>query len=94
MVKTVLQGGLMVTSVKHQTGKCFINNSPLFYITTNDVHNFGNEDENIKGRIIAFETKSLPETRPGIDKWLCKNAMNCIVRTAEETEHHIFNRLR
>ena len=73
MAKTVLQGGLMVKSVKHQTGKSIINNSP-FYITTNDVPNFGNEDENVKRRIIAFETKSLPETRPGIDKWLCKNA--------------------
>ena len=50
--------------------------------------NFGNEDENVKRRIIAFETKSLPETRPGIDKWLCKNAMDCIVWTAEEIEHH------
>ena len=87
MAKTVLQGGLLVKSIKHQTGKCIINNSP-FYITTNDVPNFGNEDENVKRRIIAFETKSLPETRPGIDKWLCKNAMDCIVWTAEEIEHH------
>ena len=87
MAKTVLQGGLMVKSVKHQTGKCIINNGP-FYITTNDVLNFGNEDDNVKRRIIAFETKSLPETRPGIDRWLCKNAMDCIVWTAEEIEHH------
>ena len=67
MAKTVLQGGLMVKSVMHQTGKCIINNG-LFYITINDVPNFGNEDENVKRRIIAFETKSLPEARPGIDK--------------------------
>ena len=77
----------MVKSVKHQTGKCIINSSP-FYITTNHVPNFGNEDENVKRRIIAFETKSLSETRPGIDKWLCKNAMDCNVWTAEEIEHH------
>ena len=83
MAKTVLQGGLMVKSVKHQTAKCIINNSP-FYITTNDVPNFGNEDENVKRWIIAFETKSLPETRPGIDKWLCKNAMHCIVFDSRE----------
>ena len=90
MAKTVLQGGLMVKSVKHQTGKfCIINKSP-FYITTNDVPKFGNEDENVKRRIIVFETKSLPETRPRIDKCLCKNAMDCIVWTAEEIEHHRF----
>ena len=67
MAKTVLQVGLMVKFVKHQRAKCIINNSP-FYITTNDVPNFGNEDENVKRRIIAFETNSFPETRPGIDK--------------------------
>ena len=78
MAKTVLQGGLIVKSIKHQTGKCIINNSP-FYITTNDVPNFGNEDENVKRRIITFETKSLPETRLGIDQWLRKNAIDCIV---------------
>ena len=27
MAKTVLQGGLMVKFIKHQTGKCIINNS-------------------------------------------------------------------
>ena len=76
----------MVKSVKHQTGRCIINNSP-FYITTNDVPNFGNGDENVKRRIITFETKSLPETRTGTDKWLCKNAIDRIVWTTEEIEH-------
>ena len=90
MAKTVLQGGLMVKSFKHQTGKCIINNSP-FHITTNNVPNIGNEDENVKRRIITFETNSLPETRPGIDQWLCKNAMDCIVWTAEELERHRFS---
>ena len=87
MAKTVLQRGLMIKSFKHQTLKCIINNSP-FYITKNDLPNFGNEDENVKRRIIAFETKSPPETRSGIDKWQCKNAMDYIFWTAEETEHH------
>ena len=39
MAKTVLQSGLMVKSVKYQTGKCIINNGP-FYLTTNHVPNF------------------------------------------------------
>ena len=34
MAKKVLEGGLMVKSVKHQTSKCIFNNSP-FYITIN-----------------------------------------------------------
>ena len=36
----------MVKSIKHQTGKRIINNSP-FYITRIYVPNFGSEDENV-----------------------------------------------
>ena len=40
LAKIVLQGGYMVTCVKHQPPKTMINNTP-FYIKTNELPNFG-----------------------------------------------------
>ena len=77
LAKTVLQGGWMVTSVKHGPPRCVNNNSP-FYITTNDVPNFRKEDENVKRRIRIFQTTSLPNTISGIDSWIFHHAMDCI----------------
>ena len=55
MAKSVLQGGFMVKSVKHQTPKC-IKNTTTFYITTNILPNFCAEDVNVQCRIVCFET--------------------------------------
>ena len=55
----------MVTSVKHGVPRQVNNNSP-FYITTNHVPDFGNEDENVKRRIAIFNT-SLPEAISGMN---------------------------
>ena len=54
-----------------------INNSP-YYITTNDVPNFGDEDANVQRRIQVFITKSLPCQIPGIDCWIYDHAMDSI----------------
>ncbi|XP_028403921.1 uncharacterized protein LOC114526506 [Dendronephthya gigantea] len=79
LAKCILQGGWMVTAVKHGLPKTVLNNSP-FYITTNNLPNFGKEeDENVQRRIEIFTTTSLPQTLPGIDKWIYDNAMHCIV---------------
>ena len=67
LAKTVLQGGWMVTSRKHQLPKCVNNNSP-FYITTNNVPDFGDEDDNVKRRIQVLQTTSLPNPISGIDR--------------------------
>jgi hypothetical protein len=87
LAKTVLQGGWMVTSVKHGPPRCVNNNSP-FYITTNNVPDFRKEDENVKRRIRIFQTTSLPNTIPGIDSWIFDHAMDCIAWTAEEIHQH------
>ena len=87
LAKTVLQGGWMVTSVKHGPPRCVNNNSP-FYITTNNVPDFRKEDENVKRRIRIFQTASLPKTIPGIDSWIFDHAMDCIAWTAEEIHQH------
>ncbi len=72
LAKTLLQGGWLVTALKHQQPKCVWNNSP-FYIITNHVPDFGEESENVERRITVFETKSLATTTPGVDNWIFQN---------------------
>ena len=69
LAKTLLQGGWLVTPVKHWHARTVINNSP-FYITTNKIPAFAEDDENVRRRIAIFNTKSLAETGPGIDRWM------------------------
>ena len=75
----------MVTAVKHGLPRTIMNNSP-FYITTNEVPNFGNDEENVKRRIAVFETKSLPQTIPGAYRWMYDHAMDCLVWLASEID--------
>eukprot|EP00112_Aurelia_sp_Birch-Aquarium-sp1_P021134 Seg5616.1 transcript_id=Seg5616.1/GoldUCD/mRNA.D3Y31 product="hypothetical protein" protein_id=Seg5616.1/GoldUCD/D3Y31 len=83
MVKTVLQGGMMVKSIKLQSPSIVDNSSP-FYITKNCVPHFGIEEENVRGCITCFETESLPSTVVRADKWMRKNSMACIRCMASE----------
>jgi hypothetical protein len=79
LAKTVLQGGWMVTAVKHCQPRRVNSHSP-FYITTNNVPDFGTENENVERRIQIFPTQSLPTptipipANSGIDQWLFVNA--------------------
>ena len=88
LAKTLLQGGWMVTAVKHRGPRQVINNSP-FYITTNKLPDFGDENANVRRRLAIFETSSLPETRIGVDKWIYDHAMECIAWMAEEISENI-----
>ena len=83
LAKSVLQGGWMVTAVKHRNPRTVFNNSP-YYITTNHVPDLADEDENVRRRVDIFVTKSLSHPRPGIDRWSYDNAMDCIAWMAEE----------
>ena len=82
LAKTILQGGWIVTAVKHAKPRQVLNNSP-YYITSNNVPDFGDEDENVGRRIQIFRTKSLP-SKTGMDKWVYDNAMHCIAWIAEK----------
>ena len=64
-----------------------MNNSP-YYITTNHVTDFRDENDNVERRIQVFNTTSLPSTTPGIDRWIYDNTMDCIVWIAEQLEAH------
>ena len=87
LAKTVLQGGYMVTAVKHGEARNTINRCP-FYITTNQVPKFGADDVNVKRRIVVFETKSLPKRDTKAEDWIRRNAMKCIHWTISEIEEH------
>lgn len=73
----------MVTAVKYVVPRTVLNNSP-YYIKTNHVPDFGDEDENVRKRIYIFTTESLPRPRPGIDRWLYDHAMDCVAWIADE----------
>ena len=83
LAKTILQGGWIVTAVKHGEPRQVLNNSP-YYITSNNVPDFGDEHDNVGRRIQIFRTKSLPSTTTGMDKWVYDNAMHCIAWIADE----------
>ena len=85
LAKIVLQGGYMVTCVKHQSPKTLINKAP-FYITTNELPNFGSEHDNVMRRVEVFKTQSLPSTLPNVNEWLRRNSMHCIVWAAQEIQ--------
>ena len=74
LAKCILQG------VKHGLPRTILNNRP-YYITSNHVPDFGEDDENVKGRIAIFTTTSLPRIRMGIDRWLHDHAMDCVACT-------------
>ena len=75
MAKVVLQGGYMPKSTKHKDETFVLNNSP-YYITTNSLPSVGAEDDNVKRRIKAFETTSLPSTSPNVEKE--RHALHCL----------------
>jgi hypothetical protein len=87
LAKTILQGGWMITAVKHAAPRHINCHSP-FYITTNTVPDFHEENENVERRIEIFTTSSLSTITPGIDQWIYNNAMDCIAWIAEEINTH------
>ena len=87
MAKSVLQGGFMVKSVKHKTAKCIEDKTP-FYITTNQLPNFGSEDINVQRRIVCFKTSSLQNICTNADQSMKANCMHCIAWLICEIEKY------
>ena len=83
--KLVLQRGYMVSAIKHGKPKILDNRCP-FYITTNEVPYFGNDEENVQRRIRVFRTKSLESCLTNVDRWIRDNPMDCTVWIAQDTE--------
>ena len=86
--KLLLQVSVMISAVKYEKARIFIDNS-AFYITTNNVPNFGKyEDSNVKRRLKIFETKSMQNPSSKIEPWYRQNSMHCIAWTANEITRH------
>ena len=57
-----LQGGLMPVAKKIRQPDLIDNRAP-FYITTNDVPHFGEDDENVRRRFRVLNTKSIKDDK-------------------------------
>ena len=87
LVKTILQGGWIVTAVKHVLPKQINCHCP-FYITTKNVPDFRDKNENVQCQIDVFNTLSLSAITPGIDQWIFNNAIDCVTWIAYELNSH------
>ena len=87
LAKTILQGGWLVTAVKHAQPRHVTCHSP-FYITTNAVPDFDEENANVQRRVEIFTTSSLPTITPDAYQWMYDHAMDCIAWAAEEITTH------
>ena len=76
----------MVQAIKHGKPRSMENRIP-FYITTNELPYFGNDDVNVKRRVRVFTTKSLDSCKTNVDRWIKDNPMDCIVWCAQEIEN-------
>ena len=76
----------MISAVKHGKPKMLDN---IFYITTNEVTYFGNDEENVQRRIRIFKIKSLESCLTNVDRWIRDNPMDCIVWIAQVIEENI-----
>jgi L-cystine uptake protein TcyP (sodium:dicarboxylate symporter family) len=61
LAKCILQGGWMVSAVKHDLSRTVMSNSP-YCVTTNHIPDFAKDDENVRQRISIFTTTYLPHT--------------------------------
>ena len=77
-VKTILQGGWMVKSVKHQDAQTFHNKAGI-YLTCNELPDFGVEQPNVDRRISLFHTTELPEPKSEVPQWIEDNPMECLI---------------
>ena len=86
LAKTLLQWGWMTTAVKHKQPRCFFN---TFFITANELPDFGAEQENVIRRVAVYHTNSLPEITLGADKWIHDNAMACVTWIMNEISSNL-----
>ena len=78
----------MVSAVKYEKAGIFVNNS-AFYITTNHVPHFG-EDEgvNVKRCLKIFEIQSMAKPDSKVEPWYRQNVMHCIAWAAKQITQH------
>ena len=60
-----------------------------FYITTNRVTNYGEENRRIYKSCSVYQTRALPSPTPGAYHWIYDHAMDCVAWMADMINTHI-----
>ena len=76
--KSLLQGGWIVQSVKHQKPRTIECRAGM-YLTCNELPDFGDDQQHVAKRIAVYETVSLQDKVIEAPKWIEDHAMNCVV---------------
>lgn len=87
-VKTLLQGGWILKSVKHQDVQTFDNKAGI-YLNFNELPDFGNEQPNVDRRISVFYTTKLPEPKSEAPQWIENNPKNGLISIINEINQNI-----
>ena len=85
--KCNLQDGWMDAALKQGLPRALLNSSTC-YIVTNNLPNFGEEDDNTQRRIKGLTTKSWPQALTGIDRWIYDHTMDCIAWISSEIDKY------
>ena len=76
--KMIIQGGRTVTAVKSKTAR-MMHQTCMFYFTANQVPNWGEEDDNVKERLMIFQMSQLTKLNKDVAQWLLDNWFECIL---------------
>ncbi|CAB3999423.1 hypothetical protein AC249_AIPGENE7733 [Paramuricea clavata] len=60
-----------------------------FYITTNRLTNYGDQNQRIYRRCSVYQTKALPSPTPGAYQWIYDHAMDCVAWMADMINDNI-----
>ena len=60
-----------------------------FYIATNRLTNYGDENHRIYKRCSVYQTKALPSPTPGAYQWIYDHAMDCVAWMADMINNYI-----
>ena len=76
--KMIIQGGRTVTAVKSKTAR-MMHQTCMFYFTANQVPDWGEEDDNVKERLMIFQMAQLTKLNKDVAQWLLDHWFECIL---------------
>ena len=76
--KMIIQGGRTVTAVKSKTAR-MMHQTCMFYFTANQLPDWGEEDDNVKERLMIFKMSQLTKLNKDVAQWLLDNWFECIL---------------
>ena len=76
--KMIIQRGRTVTAVKCKTAR-MMHQTCMFYFTANQIPDWGEEDDNVKERLMIFKMSQLTKLNKDVAQWLLDNWFECIL---------------